>query len=94
MSQQRYDMIAACLNAALKPTRLELADESHLHAGHAGAKEGRGHYRVTIVSTQFAGLRPIARHQLIYRTLGELMQTDIHALSITAFTPEEVGAHA
>ena len=94
MSQQRYDMIQARLSTALNPIKLELADDSHLHAGHAGAKEGRGHYRVTIVSTQFAGLRPIARHQLVYRSLGELMQTDIHALSITAYTPEEAGANA
>jgi BolA family transcriptional regulator, general stress-responsive regulator len=92
MSQQRYDMIRSRLNTALKPITLELEDESHLHAGHAGAQEGRGHYRVTIVSSQFAGLRPIARHQLVYRSLGELMQTDIHALSITAHTPEEAGA--
>ena len=94
MSQQRYDMILARLSAALAPVALELEDESHLHAGHAGAQGGRGHYRVHIVSEQFAGLRPIARHQLVYRTLGELMQTDIHALSITAHTPEEVRAHA
>lgn len=93
MSQQRYDMIQSRLSAALKPTKLELEDESHLHAGHAGAREGRGHYRVTIVSNLFAGLRPIARHQLVYRSLGELMQTDIHALSITAHTPEEIAAH-
>jgi BolA protein len=94
MSQQRYDMIRARLSAALTPTKLELEDESHLHAGHAGAREGRGHYKVNIISAQFAGLRPIARHQLIYRSLGELMQTDIHALSITAHTPEEAAALA
>jgi BolA protein len=94
MSQQRYDMIRARLSAALTPAMLELEDESHLHAGHAGAQGGRGHYRLHIVSAQFAGLRPIARHQLVYRALGELMQTDIHALSITAHTPEEARAHA
>jgi len=92
MLQHRYDMIRNRLNAALKPTALELEDESHLHAGHAGAEGGRGHYRLRIVSAQFAGLRPIARHQLVYRSLGELMQTDIHALSIVAHTPEEVRA--
>jgi len=90
MLQHRYDMIRNRLNAALKPTALELEDESHLHAGHAGAEGGRGHYRLRIVSAQFAGLRPIARHQLVYRSLGELMQTDIHALSIVAHTPEEM----
>jgi BolA protein len=82
------------LSAALTPTKLELEDESHLHAGHVGAKGGLGHYRVHIVSSQFAGLRPIARHQLVYRSLGALMQTEIHALSITAHTPEEAGAAA
>ena len=60
-----------------------------LSAGHAGAEGGRGHYRLRIVSHAFAGLRPIARHQLVYRSLEELMQTDIHALSITALTPVE-----
>ncbi|MGE0115264.1 MAG: BolA family protein [Steroidobacteraceae bacterium] len=89
MHSQRYDIIRARLNATLQPAALVLEDESHLHAGHAGAEGSRGHYRVHIVSDRFAGLRPIARHQLIYRSLGELMQTDIHALSITAQTPEE-----
>lgn len=82
-------MIRARLAAAFKPLSMELTDESHLHAGHAGAEGGRGHYRVRIVSTEFDGLRSIARHQLVYRSLGNLMQTDIHALSITAYTPAE-----
>lgn len=89
MHSPRYDIIRARLSTELAPLQLELEDESHLHAGHAGAEGGRGHYRVHIVSTRFAGLRPIARHQLVYRSLGELMQTDIHALSITAQTPDE-----
>ena len=89
MNTARYDMIRARLEAAFSPERMELTDESHLHAGHAGAEGGRGHYRLSIVSHAFAGLRPIARHQLVYRSLGELMQTDIHALSITALTPVE-----
>jgi BolA protein len=89
MHSPRYDIIRARLSAELAPLRLELEDESHLHAGHAGAEGGRGHYRVHIVSPRFSGLRPIARHQLVYRSLGELMQTDIHALSITAQTPDE-----
>ena len=82
-------MIRARLETAFSPQRMELTDESHLHAGHAGAEGGRGHYRVLIVSQAFDGLRPIARHQLVYRSLGALMQTDIHALSITALTPVE-----
>jgi BolA family transcriptional regulator, general stress-responsive regulator len=89
MHSPRYDIIRARLNAELAPLRLELEDESHLHAGHAGAEGGRGHYRLHIVSASFAGLRSIARHQLVYRCLGALMQTDIHALSITALTPDE-----
>ena len=75
--------------AGLQPEALELADDSHLHAGHAGARDGRGHFRVYIVSKQFATMRPLQRHQLVYRTLGDLMQTDIHALSISASTPDE-----
>lgn len=79
----------AALEAALSPLSLQIDDESHLHAGHAGARSGRGHYRVEIVSTRFAGLAPLARHRAVYDALGELMSTDIHALSIRAQTPDE-----
>jgi BolA protein len=85
----RVERIVATLREALHTDRVELIDESHLHAGHAGARDGRGHFRVRVVSSDFAGLRTLQRHQLVYRSLGELMQTDIHALSITALTPEE-----
>ena len=68
--------------ARLEPSQLTIIDESHLHAGHAGAKEGKGHFRLQIASPKFAGLRLIQSHRLIYETLGEMMQTDIHALSI------------
>lgn len=74
--------------AALSPTTLNLEDESNQHAGHAGAKDG-GHYRLLIVSDQFRGLNAVARHQLVYQSLGDLMQKGIHALVISAFTPEE-----
>ncbi|MGK2942614.1 MAG: BolA family protein [Immundisolibacter sp.] len=73
--------IRACLETALAPTRLELIDDSHLHAGHAGARQG-GHFTVRIAAPAFAGKRPLECHRLIYGALGELMQTDIHALSI------------
>lgn len=63
---------------------LNLEDESHLHAGHAGASTGRGHFRLKIASPAFTGLNPIARHRAVYAALGDLMQTDIHALSIDA----------
>ncbi|HEX2586118.1 MAG TPA: BolA family protein [Steroidobacteraceae bacterium] len=89
MTNSRYDMICERLTATLAPESMQLQDDSHLHAGHAGAKSG-GHYTLRIVSTRFAGMRSVARHQLVYRSLGELMQTDIHALSITALTPNEV----
>jgi BolA family transcriptional regulator, general stress-responsive regulator len=88
MQSNRYDMIRARLSTTLAPTELDLQDDSHLHAGHAGAKSG-GHFSLRIVSAQFAGMRALSRHQLVYRSLGELMQTEIHALSITALTPDE-----
>ena len=85
----RMGRIRAALTDALPVTAVELSDDSHRHAGHAGARDGRGHFRLRIVSGAFAGLRPLQRHQLVYRSLGELMRTDIHALSITALTPDE-----
>ncbi|MBL8503434.1 MAG: BolA family transcriptional regulator [Rhodocyclaceae bacterium] len=74
--------------AALAPQRLEIADDSAKHAGHAGAKEG-GHYRLLIVSPRFAGCATMQRHRLIYEALGPMMRGEIHALSIRALTPEE-----
>ena len=85
----RIERIRATLQAALQPQSLEIEDESHLHAGHAGAATGRGHFRARIVSTAFSGLPLVQRHRKVYESLGELMQTDIHALSIAAKTPEE-----
>ena len=87
--EQRVDAIRTALQAALAPQSLEIEDESHRHAGHAGAADGRGHFRVDVVSEAFAGLSPIARHRAIYAALGELMTTDIHALAIRARTPSE-----
>ena len=88
---QRVGAIRAALEAALAPVSLEIEDESHRHAGHAGAADGRGHFRVDLVSEAFAGLGPIARHRAVYAALGDLMTTDIHALSIRARTPTEAG---
>ena len=85
----RIDRIRAALERELEPQSLAIEDESHHHAGHAGAATGRGHFAVRIVSAEFAGVPPIQRHRLIYAALGELMETDIHALSIQALTPEE-----
>jgi BolA protein len=81
------------LETALAPDRLAVIDESHLHAGHAGAREeGESHFRVEVVSAAFEGLNRIARQRLIYKALAEEMQTDIHALAIDAKTPGEAAA--
>jgi BolA protein len=90
----RLERIRSQLAAALPGAAIQLIDDSHRHAGHAGARDGRGHFRVHIVSSAFAGLRPLQRHQLVYRALDELMRTDIHALSITALTGEEASPEA
>ena len=82
----RIDRLRTCLQAALRPELLEVRDDSALHAGHAGAGSG-GHFHVTISSTQFVGLPPLRRHQLVYQAVAHLMQTDIHALSIDARLP-------
>ena len=76
--------------AALQPVTLDVIDDSHKHAGHEGARDGRGHFTVRIVSPVFAGKAPRARHRAIYAALGEMMQTDIHALAIEAKAPGEV----
>ena len=86
----RAETIRSRLSAALAPTALDIEDESHRHAGHAGARDGRGHFRVRIVSAAFEGQSPLARHRAVYAALGDLMQTDIHALVIDARTPEEI----
>jgi len=75
--------------AALQPSRIEIRDDSALHAGHEGAKGGGGHYSLTIVSPQFAGKNTLARHRLIYAALGSMMQQQIHALAIRAYAPGE-----
>ena len=85
----RVELIRRQLSAALSPTELDIEDESHRHAGHAGARDGRGHFRVRIVSQAFAGKSALARHRAVYAALGDLMQTDIHALAIDARAPEE-----
>jgi BolA protein len=88
----RIEKIRAALQAAFEPQRLVIEDESHLHAGHAGAASGRGHFRVEIVSAAFEGQSALARHRQVYAALGELMQSDIHALSVKALAPDDAGA--
>jgi BolA protein len=89
MNDDRVTKIETILNESFSPTHLLVKDQSHLHAGHAGARDGRGHYEVQIVSEAFAGLRPLARHRLVYDALGTLMATDIHAVQIHAKTLDE-----
>ena len=90
----RPDRIRARIREHFEDAQIELIDESHLHVGHAGAREGKGHFRLHLVSNRFTGLRPLQRHQLVYQALGELMQTEIHALNIVALTVEEAAGAA
>ena len=89
MSTDRVARIETLLNEAFSPERLLVKDQSHLHAGHAGAQDGKGHYDVTIISDAFAGQRPLERHRMIYDALGEMMESDIHALRIDARVPQD-----
>ena len=85
----RVERIRAALEAALAPSLLDISDDSHLHAGHAGAASGGGHYSVKIVSDRFQGLRLVMRHRLVYDAVAEMMRAEIHALAITALAPSE-----
>jgi len=88
----RVEMIRARLNNILAPQTLEIEDESALHAGHPGARSGKGHFRVHIITDEFNGQNLLARHRRVYEALGDLMQTDIHALSISAHAPGDKNA--
>jgi BolA protein len=88
MNEHRVNMIRERLTEALAPSRIEIVDESHKHAGHAQSG-GAGHYLVDIVSDAFADKTPMQRHRLVYEALGDAMNTEIHALSIKASTPAE-----
>ena len=85
----RIERMKALLADELAPASMQIEDQSHLHAGHAGAREGKGHFQLDIVADAFAGKLPLARHRLVYAALGDMMQTDIHALIINAKAPEE-----
>ena len=87
---EREDKINQRLNRTFAPASCQLIDESALHAGHEGAKSGGGHYRLIVVAIAFEGLNRIHRHRLVYDCLRDMMQTEIHALAITALAPSEV----
>ncbi len=89
MTTDREQQIRQCLEFAFEPTELLLKDQSQLHAGHEGAKDGKGHFDVTIVSTKFDGNNRLERHRMVYDALGTLLESDIHALRIKAYTPSE-----
>ena len=85
----RVDKIRERMNEAFSPVHLEIIDDSAKHAGHAGAARGGGHFNVTIVSGKLTGNSLVARHQMVYQTVDDLMPAEIHALGINALTPEE-----
>lgn len=89
MTAERIEAIQQALESAFSPLHIQVKDQSHLHAGHAGARDGLGHFEVTIVADAFDGMSRIERHRMIYAALGTMMQTDIHALKINAFSPAE-----
>ena len=89
MSQETLELLRQRLSSSLQPLAISIEDESHRHAGHAGARDG-GHYKLTIVSEAFAGQSTVARHRLVYDAAGDLMRGKIHALAICAQTPGEV----
>ena len=89
MSNDRVAMIEQLLAAAVEPIEMLVKDQSHLHAGHAGARSGKGHFNVKIVSEKFAGQSRVARHRMVYDALGSFIDSDIHALSINAISPSD-----
>ncbi|UVW27085.1 BolA family transcriptional regulator [Massilia sp. H6] len=92
METNRTERLRAQLQAALAPSLLEISDDSHLHAGHAGAASGGSHYSVKIASDKFAGLSLVMRHRLVYDAVHEMInKAEIHALAITAIAPSDAG---
>lgn len=84
----RIEKIRTVLEKNFQPHQLKIIDESHLHAGHQGAKSGKGHFRVLISSELFRGTSQIKRHKMVFKALGELLDTDIHAISLDTKTPD------
>lgn len=89
MSAEVAERIRLRLSEAFAPDEIEVRDDSALHAGHAGARSGGGHYGLRIVASAFAGHGTVARHRMIYEALGDMMKKDIHALAIKAMTADE-----
>lgn len=89
MNETRAQLIERLLKETFRPQELLVKDQSHLHTGHAGAKDGRGHFDVTIVAEAFRGVPRLKRHRMVFDALGDLMQSDIHALRIKATSPDD-----
>ena len=87
---QTIDLIVDRLRQELSAESVEIEDQSHLHAGHAGAANGGGHYQVTVIASCFKGLNTLARHRMIYDALDDLMKKEIHALTIQAYSEDEL----
>jgi len=87
---QRLEAIRGRIEDAVHPEQLIVEDEGHLHVGHEGAKDGRGHFRVFVVAECFNGLSMLKRHRMIYKAMGDLMNSDVHALAIDAYSSDEV----
>ena len=87
---ETMDLIVDRLRQKLSAESVEIEDQSHLHAGHAGAASGGGHYQVTVIASCFKGLNTLARHRLIYDALDDLMKKEIHALTIQAYSEDEL----
>lgn len=90
INQVRIALFEQDLKKAFSIEHLQIDDESHLHAGHAGAASGGGHFKLTIVAPEFTGMNLVARHRAVYAALNRHIPTEIHALTINAMAPEEV----
>jgi BolA protein len=86
----REQKIREALEVALSPMRVTIKDQSHLHAGHAGARDGKGHFDLTVVSERFVGASTVQRHRMVYDALAQLLLTEIHAVRIKALSPAEM----
>ena len=89
-TEQRITEMRRRLEQALSPEELSIEDEGHLHVGHEGARDGRGHFRLVLVSEALEGMTMIQKHRAVYDALGDLMRTDIHALAIDAYSSSEL----
>lgn len=90
MSDERMARIRARIEEKLSPEHFDLIDESHKHAGHAGARSGAGHFDALIVAEAFEGVRPLQRQRMVFDALGEMMNTEIHAFNMQCKAPSEI----